>query len=89
VIGVHLACAANRYSGEKEVCARQGRLAIYKEMRVWPNPACSGHGFAVRQSRRFPAKKLSPAKLLDKHAVPLTPSLGKGLRRKRAEGEKK
>jgi len=41
-----------------------------------PNPACSGHGFAVRQSRRFPAKKLSPAKLLAKHAVPLTQSLG-------------
>jgi len=27
--------------------------------------------------------------LLDKHAVPLTQSLGKGQRRKRAEGEKK
>ena len=41
-----------------------------------PNPACSGHGYAVRQPRRFQAKKLSPAKLLDKYAVPLTPSLG-------------
>jgi len=42
-----------------------------------PNPACSGHGFAVRQPRRFQAKKLSPAKSLDKHAVPLTPTLGR------------
>ena len=32
---------------------------------------------------RFQAKKLSPAKLLDKHAVPLTPSLGKGWQKQR------
>jgi len=50
---------------------------------VSPNPACSGHGFAVRQPRRFQAEKLSPAKLSDKHAVPLTQSLGKGWRKQR------
>jgi len=43
---------------------------------ILPNPAFSGHGYAVRQPWRFQAKKLSPAVSLDKHAVPLTLSLG-------------
>jgi len=43
---------------------------------VWPNPACSGHGYAVGQRRRFVSKETSLTMLLGKHAVPLTPSLG-------------
>ena len=43
-----------------------------------PNPACSGHGCAVGQRRRFEGKVASPTMLLGKHAVPLTLSLGKG-----------
>ncbi len=45
-------------------------------MRVWPNPACSGHGFAVRDRWRFLGEGASPTMLLDSAAVPLTPSLG-------------
>ena len=41
-----------------------------------PNPACSGHGYAVRQRRRFEGEVASLTVLLDKHAVPLTPTLG-------------
>ena len=53
---------------------------------VWPNPAFSGHGFAVGQRWRFEGEVASPTMLL---GVPLTPSLGEGQGRKRAEGEKK
>ena len=58
---------------------------------VWPNPACSGHGYAVGQRWRFVSKETSLTMLLGKHAVPLTQSLGKGQGwgRKRAEGEKR
>ncbi len=41
-----------------------------------PNSAFSGHGFAVGQRRWFEGRVASPAVLLDKHAVPLTLSLG-------------
>ena len=54
-----------------------------------PNRAFSGHGFAVGQRRRFVSKAASLTMVLDKHAVPLTLSLGKGVRRKRTEGEKR
>ena len=43
---------------------------------VWPNPAFSGHGFAVGQRWRFEGGVASSTMLLDKHAVPLTQSLG-------------
>ena len=43
-----------------------------------PNPACSGHGFAVRDRWRFLGEGASPTMLLDSAAVPLTPSLGGG-----------
>jgi len=43
---------------------------------VWPNPACSGHGYAVGQRWRFEGGVASPTMLLGKHAVPLTQSLG-------------
>jgi len=45
---------------------------------VRPNPACSGHGFAVGCRWRFCGKVALLAILLDKHAVPLTPTLGGG-----------
>ena len=44
---------------------------------VRPNPACSGHGFAVGCRWRLQGKVASPAIVLDSHAVPLTPSLGR------------
>ena len=43
---------------------------------VWPNPAFSGHGYAVGQRRRFEGGVAPPTVLLGKHAVPLTQSLG-------------
>ena len=45
---------------------------------VVPNPACSGHGYAVGQRWRFVSKETSLTMLLGKHAVPLTLSLGLG-----------
>ena len=49
-----------------------------------PNPACSGHGCAVGQRWRFEGEVASPTMLLGKHAVPLTPSLGRAEVRKEA-----
>ena len=43
---------------------------------VLPNPAFSGHGYAVGQRWRFEGGVTPPTMLLGKHAAPLTRSLG-------------
>jgi len=43
-----------------------------------PNRACSGHGYAVGQRWGVEGGVALPAMSLDKHAVPLTLSLGRG-----------
>ena len=50
---------------------------------VLPNPACSGHGYAVGEPWGWLGKVNLPAKLKDGTAVPLTPSLGKGWQKQR------
>ena len=53
-----------------------------------PNRACSGHGYAVGQRWRFEGKAASPTVVPDKHAGPLTPSLGRRSARKGKKGAK-
>ena len=50
-----------------------------------PNPAFSGRGFAARQPEPQKSGQSSPAEVLDKHAAPLTPSLGGQLKGKQID----
>ncbi len=61
-----------KLASEREVCSWQGRLALYKEMRVGPNRAFCERGCAARErGREFRRKIIRPQCSLDGDAVPL------------------